>query len=157
MEGTGSSIQSIAEVKSVVGVGISHISFKENVVENCINDLTIHGDVFDMMGVSRTPYNKINIHVGGTYGDKDASLKRFCKNFKRLPESVQSRLTVENDDKESGYSTQELYDGVYSNIGVPIVFDYHHHRFHPDGLSEHEAMELAISCLLYTSPSPRDP
>ena len=121
------------------------VSPKENVVENCINDLTIHGDVFDMMGVSRTPYNKINIHVGGTYGDKDASLKRFCKNFKRLPEAVQSRLTVENDDKESGYSTQELYDGVYSNIGVPIVFDYHHHRFHPDGLSEHEAMELAMS------------
>ena len=38
---------------------------KEEVVENCIKDLTIHGDEFDMMGLSRTPYNKINIHLGG--------------------------------------------------------------------------------------------
>ena len=125
-------------------------------VQNCIKDLTIHGDVFDMMGLSRTPYNKINIHIGGAYGDKPKAMERFCKNFDLLPESVRSRLTVENDDKASMYSVKELYDGVYSNIGVPIVFDYHHHRFHPDGLSEHEAMELAMSCLLYTSPSPRD-
>ena len=40
----------------------------ENVVENCINDLSVHGEVFDMMGLSRTPYNKINIHIGGAYG-----------------------------------------------------------------------------------------
>ena len=121
------------------------VSPKDSVVENCIRDLTIHGEVFDMMGQSRTPYNKINIHAGGSYGDKEASLRRLCKNFQQLPESVQTRLTLENDDKESGYSVKELYDGVYSNIGVPIVFDYHHHRFHPDGLSEQEAMELAMS------------
>ena len=30
----------------------------------------------------------------------------------------------ENDDKPSLYSTQELYDGVYKRIGIPIVFDY---------------------------------
>ncbi len=26
-----------------------------------------------------TPYNKINIHVGGVYGDKIASMDRFAK------------------------------------------------------------------------------
>ena len=85
----------------------------EHVVQNCIKDLTIHGDVMDMMGLSRTPYNKINIHIGGAYGDKPAAMKRFCKNFELLPESVKSRLTVENDDKASMYSTKELYNGVY--------------------------------------------
>ena len=39
-----------------------------HVVENCVKDLTDHGDVFDMMNLSRTPYNKINIHIGGAYG-----------------------------------------------------------------------------------------
>jgi UV DNA damage endonuclease len=100
----------------------------EHVVKNCIGDLTMHGDTFDMMGLSRTPYNKINIHIGGAYGDKPKSMERFCKNFERLPDRV-----------------KELYHGVYSRIGVPIVFDYHHHRFCDGGLSEQEALEMAIS------------
>ena len=69
-----------------------------HVVDNCIVDLSIHGQVFDMMGLSRTPYNKINIHIGGAYGDKPSTMERFCTNFHRLPDSVKSRLTVENDD-----------------------------------------------------------
>ena len=121
------------------------VSPHDHVVENCINDLTIHGDEFDMMGLSRTPYNKINIHLGGAYGDKEASMKRFVKNFPRLPESVSSRLTLENDDKASMYSVKDLYYGIYKQCGVPIVFDYHHHRFCDGGMSEQEALEMAIS------------
>ena len=117
----------------------------QHVVDNCVNDLTMHGDVFDMMGLTRTHFNKINIHIGGAYGDKPASMERFCKNFNLLPESVKSRLTVENDDKASMYSVKELYHGVYNIIGVPIVFDYHHHKFCDGGLGEQEALELAIS------------
>ena len=121
------------------------VSPKEEVVENCIKDLTIHGDEFDMMGLSRTPYNKINIHLGGAYGDKKASMKRFVKNFPRLPESVRSRLTLENDDKASMYSVKDLYYGIYKKIGIPIVFDYHHHQFCTGGMSEQEALEMALS------------
>ena len=121
------------------------VSPKEEVVENCIKDLTIHGDEFDMMGLSRTPYNKINIHLGGAYGDKEASMKRFVKNFPRLPESVRSRLTLENDDKASMYSVKDLYYGIYKKIGIPIVFDYHHHQFCTGGMSEQEALEMALS------------
>ena len=117
----------------------------EHVVKNCVNDLSNHGDVFDMMNLSRTPYNKINIHIGGVYGDKQSAMDRFCKNFELLPDSVKTRLTVENDDKASMYSVQDLYDGVYKRIGIPIVFDYHHHRFNTGDLSEQEALELAIS------------
>ena len=121
------------------------VSPKEEVVANCIKDLTIHGDEFDMMGLSRTPYNKINIHLGGAYGDKEASMKRFVKNFPRLPESVRSRLTLENDDKASMYSVKDLYYGIYKKIGIPIVFDYHHHKFCTGGMSEQEALEMALS------------
>jgi UV DNA damage endonuclease len=117
----------------------------EHVVDNCIVDLSIHGEVFDLMGLSRTPFNKINIHIGGAYGDKTSAMERFCTNFHRLPESVKTRLTVENDDKATMYSVQDLYDGVYTKIGIPIVFDYHHHRFCDGGLSEKEALELAMS------------
>ena len=116
-----------------------------HVVDNCIKDLTIHGQVFDMMGLSRTPYNKINIHIGGVYGDKVSAMERFCTNFLRLPDSVKTRLTVENDDKASMYSVVDLYEGVYKVIGIPIVFDYHHHRFNTGGLTEEDALEVAIS------------
>ena len=118
---------------------------REHVVQNCIKDLSIHGEVFDMMGLSRTPYNKINIHIGGAYGDKVSAMKRFCENFHLLPNSVKSRLTVENDDKASMYSVKDLYDGVYKVIGIPIVFDYHHHKFCTGDLSERQALEMAIS------------
>ena len=120
------------------------VSPNENVVENTIKDLTIHGDEFDMMGLSRTPYNKLNIHCNGVYGDKLSAMDRFCKNFERLPESVQTRLTVENDDKASMYSVKDLMY-IHERIGIPIVFDYHHHKFNTGDLSEQEALELAIS------------
>ena len=116
-----------------------------HVVTNCITDLSTHGEVFDLMNLSRTPYNKINIHIGGAYGDKTSAMERFCTNFHRLPNSVKSRLTVENDDKASMYSVADLYEGVYKVIGIPIVFDYHHHAFCTGGLSEQDALEVAMS------------
>ena len=120
------------------------VSPNENVVENTIKDLTIHGEIMDMLGQSRTPYNKLNIHCNGVYGDKISAMDRFCKNFERLPESVQTRLTVENDDKASMYSVKDLMY-IHERIGIPIVFDYHHHKFCTGDLSEREALELAIS------------
>jgi len=120
------------------------VSPNENVVKNTITDLSIHGEVFDMMGLSRTPYNKLNIHCNGVYGDKQSAMDRFCKNFERLPESVQTRLTVENDDKASMYSVKDLMY-IHERIGIPIVFDYHHHKFCTGGLTEEEALKLAAS------------
>ena len=120
------------------------VSPNEDVVQNTFQDLKMHAEVFDFMGLSRTHYNKINIHCNGVYGDKQSAMDSFCKNFERLPESVQSRLTVENDDKASMYSVKDLMY-LHERIGIPIVFDYHHHKFCTGGLSEQEALELAIS------------
>ena len=118
---------------------------KERVFQLTKTDLSVHAELFDLMGLPRTPYAKLNIHVGAAYGDKPFALDNFCRNFERLPENVRSRLTVENDDKESLYSTVELYEGVYKRIGIPIVFDYHHHMLHTGGQTEQEALELALS------------
>ena len=120
------------------------VSPRENVVQNTITDLEIHGKIFDMMNLSRTPYNKLNIHCNGVYGDKISAMDRFCTNFERLSDSVKSRLTVENDDKGTMYSVKDLMY-IHECIGIPIVFDYHHHQFCTGDLSEQEALELAIS------------
>jgi len=120
---------------------------RQNVVENTIRDLEIHSEIFDLMGcLEATPYNKINIHVGGTYGgDFEGTAKRWCENFMKLSENCRKRLTVENDDKKSMWSTRKLYDLIHSQIGIPIVFDYHHHRFCDGGQTEEEALKLAAS------------
>lgn len=116
----------------------------EQVVLNAIADLELHGKIFDMMGLSKTPFNKINIHCNGVYGDKKSAMDRFCKNFKRLSPSIQKRLTVENDDKATMYSVLDLMY-IHEKIGIPIVFDYHHHKFCTGGLTEEDAMKLAAS------------
>ena len=121
------------------------VSPNPKVVDNTITDLSIHGDIMDFMGLSRTPYNKINIHCNGVYGDKESAMGRFCKNFERLPENVQTRLVVENDDKASMYSVKDLYEGIHKKIGIPITFDYHHYKFNTGGQTEQEALELATS------------
>jgi len=120
------------------------VSPNEKVVLNSITDLSLHGEVFDLMGLSRTPYNVINIHCNGVYGDKVSAMDRFCQNFDRLPDSVKTRLTVENDDKASMYSVKDLMY-IHKQIGIPIVFDYHHHKFCTGDLSEREALEMAMS------------
>jgi UV DNA damage endonuclease len=116
----------------------------EKVVQNTIIDLENHGKVLDLLGLYNSPFNKINIHCNGVYGDKIASMQRFCDNYDRLSHSVKSRLTVENDDKASMYSVKDLMY-IHERIGIPIVFDYHHHTFNTGGLSEQEALELAMS------------
>lgn len=120
------------------------VSPNEKVIQNTITDLELHGKVFDMMGLEKSPYNLINIHCNGVYGDKKTAMDRFIDNFQRLSPSVQSRLTIENDDKESMYSTKDLMY-IHEKLGIPIVFDYHHHRFNTGGQTEREALELAIS------------
>jgi UV DNA damage endonuclease len=120
------------------------VSPNESVVLKTIADLELHGKVFDMMGLEKSPYNKINIHCNGVYGDKISAMMRFCENFKRLSPSVRKRLTIENDDKASMYSVKDLMF-IHNIIGIPIVFDYHHHKFCTGDLSEEMALKLAVS------------
>lgn len=117
----------------------------QSVVNKCIRDLNQHGEIMDLMGLPRTQHAAINIHVNTTQGGKDAAMQRFCDNFQLLDDSVKSRLVVENDDKESQYAVEDLYEGVYMQIGTPITFDYHHHWCHPGILTQVEALRLAAS------------
>lgn len=120
------------------------VSPNENVIKNTIADLELHGKIFDMMGLSKTPYNKINIHCNGVYGDKISAMDRFCENFGKLSNSVRSRLTIENDDKASMYSVKDLMY-IHTKIKTPIVFDYHHHTFCTGDMSEEDALKLAVT------------
>jgi UV DNA damage endonuclease len=116
----------------------------ESVIQKTFADLELHGKIFDMMGLSKTPYNNINIHCNGVYGDKQSAMDRLITNFKRLSPSVRKRLTLENDDKASMYSVKDLMY-IHQRTGIPIVFDYHHHQFCTGGLTEEQALKLAAT------------
>jgi UV DNA damage endonuclease len=111
---------------------------------NTIRDLSIHAQLFDLMGLEPSHENKINIHVGGAYGDKSETLKRFADNYLALPDNIRKRLTVENDDKPGLFAVTDLM-ALHEACGIPIVFDYFHHSLHPGGLGEAEAFGLAYS------------
>lgn len=128
-------------------------SSDDRITNIAIRDLEIHGWIHDKLGLEQSPFAKINIHVGATYGNKESACDNFCRNFEKLSDSVRNRLTVENDDKASLYSTLDLYNFIHKRINIPIVFDYHHHKFCDGGQSEHEALALAVSTWGSTKPA----
>ena len=116
----------------------------DSVVTKTIKELNDHSAQMDLMDLPVSPMAKINIHVGGAYGEHDKALARFCDNaVKHLTHSAISRLTVENDDKANLYSTKMLYEGVYQKIGVPIVFDSHHFELGPQDVPYDESFDMA--------------
>jgi len=64
----------------------------------------------------------------------------FCRVFPALSEAVRVRLTLENDDVS--YTVRDLLP-VCQQLAIPLVYDVHHHRCNPDGLSVEEATILA--------------
>lgn len=109
---------------------------REEVIESSIRDLEYHATLADFIGA-----DVINIHAGGSYGDKVTALKRFAQQFKRLSKKAQKCLTLENDDKT--YSPSELLP-LCQQLEIPLVYDVHHHRCLKDNLSIEEATQAAL-------------
>lgn len=107
----------------------------EHVLANSIRELEYHAFLADLIGAE-----VINIHAGGAYGDKQAALQRLAAAYALLPENLASRLTLENDDVT--YTVQDLLP-LCRRLHIPLVYDVHHHRCNPDGLSVEQATDRA--------------
>ena len=121
-------------------------SERPDVVVKAIKELSQHGEIMDLMGLDRSVYYPINIHVNTTKPDKESAAIRFCENFALLPESVKSRLVVEVDDKKSQYTSLDLARMVHKNIGIPVTFDYLHNICNPpEALCEEASLRVCLS------------
>ena len=111
-------------------------SNRQDVVERSIEDLAAHARLADLVGA-----DVINIHGGGAFGDKKSALAALVVQISRLPDSIRDRLTLENDDRV--FTPTDLLP-VCRTTGIPLVYDVHHHRCCPDGLSVAAATEAAL-------------
>jgi UV DNA damage endonuclease len=107
----------------------------EKIVESSIRELGYHALVLDLMELPASA--KVQVHVGGVYGDKQASIKRFTKRYIGLPMVVRRRLAVENDDRS--YTVSDCLE-VNRQNGVPVLFDVFHHRVNSSGETTREAL-----------------
>ncbi len=98
-------------------------SSKPNVVTSAIAELSYHADLMDLMGLPLS--SKIILHVGGVYGDKHRAKRQFRESFADLPDNVQSRLVLENDERN--YGAEDVIE-LCSALEVPMIFDDLHHR-----------------------------
>lgn len=112
-----------------------------------VRELEYAADVLDYMG--QPIDNKVILHVGGAYGEKEAAMQRWIERYPLLTEHVRARLVIENDD--TIYNVGEaLY--ISRETGVPVVFDNLHNEIKPttlDGgegqMGEREALEQCLA------------
>ena len=105
------------------------------IVARSVADIESQADIAEW-----TNADTVNIHGGGGYGDKPAALERFRRNLDHLSPRARARLTVENDDKT--FTPADLLPLCRSE-GVPLVYDVHHHRCCPDGMTVEQATTAA--------------
>ena len=135
-------------------------SVKDEIFRRSEKELKYHAEILDLMNLDTTA--KIQIHIGGVYGDKDKSMARFVKRFNALKDdSISKRLVIENDDR--------LYDlndclKISRQIQIPVLLDVFHHKLNNKAHIGDEFFELAkrtwdtkkdgVPMVDYSSPKP---
>jgi UV DNA damage endonuclease len=111
---------------------------KDDVVERSVRELEYHCTVLDEMALDSTA--KIQIHLGGVYGDKHSAIDRFIENYNSLSKTLKSRLVIENDDRS--YSLEDCLS-VYEKIGIPVIFDVFHHQCLNNGEKVRQGLKIS--------------
>ncbi len=99
---------------------------EEKVVQNAYKDLNYHDRFLSSLGADSKC--KLVLHIGGCYGNKEKAIRTFVSNYNQLPESIKSRLVIENDDRN--YNIEDILQISYET-SAPVVFDNLHHLLNP--------------------------
>ena len=100
---------------------------RKSVIDNALRDLDFHTELLSLLKLPPQQDRDavMILHLGGVFGDKEATLKRFRENYKKLPQGVKDRLVLENDDVS--WSVHELLP-LCEELNIPLVLDFHHHN-----------------------------
>jgi UV DNA damage endonuclease len=100
----------------------------EGVLRRSIADLVYQVQVLDLMGLDNSA--KVQVHVGGVYGNKTASIDRFVKQYHLLDPSIRRRLVIENDERL--YTVSDCL-AINDQTGIPVIMDSFHHSLQNNG------------------------
>ncbi|QED49378.1 UV DNA damage repair endonuclease UvsE [Cytobacillus dafuensis] len=105
-------------------------SKEKHILINSLNTLKLHYLLLKGMGIDST--HRCVMHVGGNYKETEKSLERFIDNWMEVPKSIQKMIMLENDDTSF---TLENTLFLCEKLGIPLVFDYHHHLAHHQNIN----------------------
>lgn len=114
----------------------------EDALERTVRELNFYSWFMDRIGAPADYRSPMNIHINNNVGSPNEVVERLKRGVGMLDPNCGSRLVLENDDKPACWSVRKLVFHVHERMGIPITFDYLHHRCHPDGLSEEQAIRL---------------
>ena len=128
-------------------------SERESVVESSLREMEFQARMARLVGA-----DTLTLHAGGAAGGVAAALERLERGLDRLSPEARSLVALENDDRL--FTVVDLLP-LCARMHVPLVYDVHHHRCHPDGLSVSEATDAASATWGQREPwmhiaSPRD-
>jgi UV DNA damage endonuclease len=111
----------------------------KEVHKRSLKELLYHADLFDLMKLNTSA--KIQIHVGGVYGNKKESIKRFIRRYNQLDQRIKRRLVIENDERN--YSLSDCMK-IHSQTKIPVLFDLFHHQLYGSKETPEEAFERFV-------------
>ena len=112
-------------------------SEREQVVASSVGELEFQAAVAELIGV-----DTLVLHGGGTAGGMTAALERLERGIEQLSDRARSRLALENDDRQ--FAPADLLP-LANRLGIPVIYDVHHHRCRTDGLTVAEATGAAAA------------
>jgi len=113
-------------------------SIDEDIFKRSCKELLYHSQVLDLIKLDATA--KIQIHVGGVYGDKISSIDRFVARLSKIDSVVKKRLVIENDDRN--YTLSECLS-ISRRTGIPVLLDVFHHSLNCSGESVKDGLKFS--------------
>jgi UV DNA damage endonuclease len=113
-------------------------SVDSDIFKRSCKELAYHAQLLDLMKLDFSA--KIQVHVGGVYGDKVRSMKRFVRRFFLLENQIRRRLVIENDDRLFNLQDCIIIGG---ETQLPVLFDVFHHRINGKGETVKKAVCLS--------------
>jgi UV DNA damage endonuclease len=106
---------------------------KTDILNNSIKTLAMHHAL--LKGMEIDPEHRCVLHVGGVYENREKALEQFIHNWGLVSTRLQNMIILENDD-----TSFTLHDTLYlcEKLGIPLVFDYHHHLAHHQDINWQE-------------------
>ena len=112
-------------------------SERENVVRSSAEELEFQAGMAELVGADMVVF-----HGGSVAGGVPAAIERLERGLDLLSERARRVVALENDDHR--FTPTDLLP-LCARTGIPLVYDAHHHRCHPDGLSVEAATDLAAA------------